>query len=108
VHLKPTLHQSVTCVTSLNLEISTDSGENVAEMALNMNAPGSRAPWMTAEQGAAYLGIDSRTLLAWARRGKVKGYKLSGTQRHVWRFLIEDLDASIIGAPAVLASNGAI
>jgi excisionase family DNA binding protein len=75
---------------------------------MTINAPGSRAPWLSAEQAAAYLGIDSRTLLAWARRGKVKGYKLSGTQRHVWRFLIEDLDASIIGAPAVLESNGAI
>jgi excisionase family DNA binding protein len=70
-----------------------------------MNAPGSRAPWMTVEQGAAYLGIDPRTLLLWARQGKVKAYKLSGTQRHVWRFLVEDLDASIIGTPAVLGRN---
>ena len=75
---------------------------------LTLNAPGSRAPWMTAEQSAAYLGVDPRTLLSWARQGKVKGYKLSGTQRHVWRFLIEDLDASIIGAPAVLESKGVI
>jgi hypothetical protein len=78
----------------------------MAEM--TMNAPRSRAPWLSAEQGAAYLAIDSRTLLARARRGKVKGYKLSGTKRHVWRFLIEDLDASIIGAPAVLESKGVI
>jgi excisionase family DNA binding protein len=73
-----------------------------------MNAPESRAPWMTAQQGAAYLGIDSRTLLLWARQGKVKGYKLSGTQRHVWRFLVEDLDASMMQAPAVLESKGVI
>jgi hypothetical protein len=58
---------------------------------------------MTAEQAAQYLGINPRTLLSWARQAKVKGYTLSGAQRHVWRFLIEDLDASIIGAPAVLS-----
>jgi excisionase family DNA binding protein len=68
-----------------------------------MNAPGSRAPWLCVEQAATYLGIDPRTLLNWVRREKVKGYKLSGTRRHVWRFLIEDLDASIIGSPAVLS-----
>ena len=68
------------------------------------NAPGSRASWMTAEEAGRYLGIDSRTLLAWARQGKVPGYKLSGTQRHVWRFLIEDLDATMM-APSVALKN---
>lgn len=68
------------------------------------NAPGSRAPWMTAEEGAAYLEVGPRTLLGWARQGKVKGYKLSGTQRHVWRFLIEDLDATMV-APSVALQN---
>jgi excisionase family DNA binding protein len=62
---------------------------------------------MNAEQAAAYLGIDQRTLLSWARHGKVKGYRLSGTQRHVWRFLIEDLDA-IMSAPSVVLQNGRI
>lgn len=66
------------------------------------HAPSSRAPWLSAREAARYLGIDPRTLLSWARQGKVKGYKLCGTQRRVWRFLIEDLDASIIGVPAVL------
>lgn len=66
------------------------------------NAPGSRARWMTSDEAAAYLGVYPRTLLAWARRGKIKGYKLSGIERHVWRFLIEDLDASIMAPPAVL------
>jgi excisionase family DNA binding protein len=59
---------------------------------------------MTAEEGADYLGIGPRTLLAWARQGLVKGYKLSGTQRHVWRFLIEDLDATMV-APSVALQN---
>jgi excisionase family DNA binding protein len=62
---------------------------------------------MTAEQAAQYLGINSRTLLSWARHGKVRGYKLSGTLRHVWRFLIEDLDATM-SAPSVVLQNGRV
>jgi hypothetical protein len=33
------------------------------------------------------------------RQGNVKGYKLSGTKRHVWRFLRADLDAALLGDP---------
>ena len=50
--------------------------------------------WLTAAEAARYLKIRARTLLLWARQGKVKGYVLSGTQRHVWRFRREDLDAA--------------
>ena len=76
----------------------------IDEMAVDdmPDAPGSRAPWMGAKESALYLGVDRRTLLAWARQGKLKGYMLSGAERHVWRFLIEDLDACMIAAPAVL------
>jgi excisionase family DNA binding protein len=49
--------------------------------------------WLTAGEAAQYLKIRVRTLLLWARRAKVRGYVLSGTQRHVWRFRREDLDA---------------
>ena len=67
-----------------------------------INAPGSRAPWLASDEAAQYLGVNVKTVMTWARRGKLKGYRLSGTTRVTWRFLIEDLDASIIGAPAVL------
>jgi excisionase family DNA binding protein len=66
----------------------------------HMNAPNSRAPWMSAEQAAAYLGIDRRTLLRGTRQGQVKAYQLSCTKRHVWRFTVEDLDCAIMRAPA--------
>lgn len=49
--------------------------------------------WLTANEAAAYLRIAPRTILAWAREGKVKGHILSGTQRQTWRFRQEDLDA---------------
>jgi excisionase family DNA binding protein len=62
--------------------------------------------WLTAKDAAAYLSIEPRTLLSWARQGKVRGHVLSGTQRHVWRFRIADLDA-MLGPPAVLAEEEA-
>lgn len=57
--------------------------------------------WLTAHEAASYLKVDHRTLLAWARQGKVKGFTLSGTKRHVWRFRQLDLDA-MLELPAVL------
>ena len=35
--------------------------------------------WLTVAEAAQYLKIRVRTLLLWARQGKVKGYVLSGT-----------------------------
>jgi excisionase family DNA binding protein len=62
--------------------------------------------WLTASEAAEYLKIRVRTLLLWARQGKVKGYVLSGTQRHVWRFRREDLDGAFLqpAGPCVLHS----
>jgi len=60
--------------------------------------------WLTAEEAAQYLKVKVRTLLHWARQGKVKGYPLSGTKRRVWRFLYADLDAMLVG-PAVLSGK---
>lgn len=57
-------------------------------------AAGPSTQWLTAAEAAQYLRIRTRTLMLWARQGKVKGYVLSGTRRHVWRFHREDLDAA--------------
>jgi excisionase family DNA binding protein len=62
--------------------------------------------WLTAEEAAAYLKVNQRTVLLWARAGKLKGYTLSGTKRHVWRFRHVDLDA-MLSPPSVVA-NGRI
>jgi len=51
--------------------------------------------WLTANEAAHYLKVKTRTLLLWARQGKVKGYTLSGLTRHVWRFRQADLDATL-------------
>jgi len=56
---------------------------------------GQRSSWLTAEEAAEHLRVRTRTLLLWARQGKVKGYVLSGLKRHVWRFRRVDLDATL-------------
>jgi len=52
--------------------------------------------WLTAKEAAQYLKVESRTLLLWARQGKIKGHVLSGHRRHVWRFRAVDLDATLL------------
>jgi excisionase family DNA binding protein len=67
-------------------------------------APSSTQPrleiveWLTATEAAQHLKVKPRTLLLWVRQGKVKGYKLSGTKRHVWRFQRADLDAALFAS----------
>ena len=57
---------------------------------------GFTSEWLTASEAAAYLRIQARTLLLWARQGKVKAFALSGTKRRVWRFRQADLDAALL------------
>ena len=62
--------------------------------------------WLTTGEAADYLKVKSRTLLCWVRQGKIKGYALSGSRRHVWRFRRDDLDACLLGrVPTVLNSE---
>ncbi len=59
--------------------------------------------WLTSGEAAAYLRIQPRTLLLWARQGKVPAHRLSGIRRCAWRFLKHELDAMLAassGGPA--------
>lgn len=60
--------------------------------------------WMTSEEAASYLKVQTRSLLLWVRQGKVPAYALSGTKRRVWRFLKSDLDAALLSRPVVVSS----
>lgn len=62
--------------------------------------------WLTAAEAAQYLKVERRTLLDWARQGKVKGFQLSGVTRHVWRFRQCDLDAMLVPSSACSAEGG--
>jgi excisionase family DNA binding protein len=64
------------------------------------------SPWLTAAEAADYLKVGPRTLLLWARQGKVKGFTLSGTRRHVWRFRRIDLDGMLSGPSVALHTKG--
>lgn len=64
----------------------------------------SNATWLTANEAADYLRVQPRTVLGWARAGKLKGYVLSGTDRITWRFRQIDLDATL-GLPAALSQE---
>jgi len=56
--------------------------------------------WLTATEAALYLKVKPRTLLQWAREGKILGHKLSGVQRCVWRFNRPELDAILCPSSA--------
>jgi len=60
--------------------------------------------WLTAREAAQYLKLRVRTVLLWARQGKVKAYALTGTQRRVWRFLQVDLDAAVMHRKPMVGS----
>ena len=71
-------------------------------MAMSNQIPANE--WLTATEAAGYLRVKVRTLLLWARQGRVKGFALSGTTRKVWRFRCTDLDAALL-EPSVLPSE---
>jgi excisionase family DNA binding protein len=48
--------------------------------------------WLTATEAAQHLKVRPRTLLLWAREGKILAHKLSGIHRRIYRFLRHELD----------------
>lgn len=63
-----------------------------------------RPTWLTAAEAAQYLNFKVRTVLLWARQGRLKAYALTGTQRRVWRFLQSDLDSAVVHKKPVITS----
>jgi hypothetical protein len=53
---------------------------------------------LTATEAADHLKVKPRTCSSGSGRA-IRGYKQSGTKRHVWRFLRADLDAALLGDP---------
>lgn len=51
--------------------------------------------WLTSGEAAQYLKIAPRTLVRWARCGRIPAHRLSGTARCTWRFLRSELDAML-------------
>jgi excisionase family DNA binding protein len=63
--------------------------------------------WLTAKEAALYLRANHRTILLWARQGRIKGHRLTSTRRSVWRFKREELDTAFTAPqlPAVIEST---
>jgi excisionase family DNA binding protein len=53
--------------------------------------------WMNTVEAAAYLRVAHRTVLLWAKTGRIPAHKLSGGQRVTWRFCADELDAYMNG-----------
>jgi excisionase family DNA binding protein len=67
-----------------------------------------QSEWLTAAEAASYLKVKPRSLLLWVRQGKVQAYALTGTQRRVWRFRKQDLDAALLSRPVVSSDAPAV
>ena len=48
------------------------------------------------DEAAAFLKVDRKTVLRWAREGKIPAHPLDPTsERKEWRFLLSELDAQL-------------
>jgi excisionase family DNA binding protein len=56
--------------------------------------------WLTATEAAAHLRVAHRTILHWAKTGKIPAHRLSGTHRCTYRFRADELDAAIMTPPS--------
>lgn len=61
--------------------------------------------WLNSAEAAEHLKIKPRTLVLWAREGKILGHRLSGNQRVTWLFLRQELDAMLKPSSAVPAEG---
>jgi excisionase family DNA binding protein len=62
--------------------------------------------WLTAKEAAEYLRVQPRTVLKWAKEGRIPAHPLSGSKRITWRFLKGELDAML--APPSAAEPGGL
>jgi excisionase family DNA binding protein len=63
--------------------------------------------WLTATEAAQYLKVKPRTILKWAKEGRIPAHKLSGCQRVTWRFLKSELDSAMLAPPSA-AEHGRV
>jgi excisionase family DNA binding protein len=61
--------------------------------------------WLTATEVSRYLKIKPRTVLKWAKEGRIPGHALSGSKRVTWRFLKSELDA-MLALPSAARDGG--
>jgi excisionase family DNA binding protein len=62
--------------------------------------------WLTSIEAGEYLKVRPRTIVQWAKQGKIPGHRLSGCKRITWRFLRSELDATILPPSAAIENGG--
>lgn len=77
---------------------------NKQALVAQMSVP-HESEWLTPREAARYLRVAHRTVLDWAKAGKIPAHRLSGTWRCTWRFRADELDSAIMAAPSA-AENG--
>ena len=60
--------------------------------------------WLTAAEAAQHLRVAHRTVLEWAKTGKIPAHRLSGNRRCTWRFRADELDG-MLSAPSAAKEN---
>jgi excisionase family DNA binding protein len=63
-----------------------------------------QSEWLTAREAAEYLRVAHRTVLKWAKTGRIPAHRLSGTHHVTYRFRATELDAMLCAPSA--AENG--
>jgi excisionase family DNA binding protein len=63
------------------------------------------AGWLTANEAAEYLKVKPRTVLKWAKEGRIPAHALSGSKRVTWRFLKSELDNAMLASPSAAGSG---
>ena len=58
------------------------------------------------QEAAEYLKVHPRTLLLWARQGKIPAHQFSGIRRCIYRFLRHELDLMLGMSSAEPAEGG--
>jgi len=64
-----------------------------------------RTGWLTANEAAQYLKVKPRTVLKWAKEGRIPAHALSGLKRVTWRFLKSELDNAMLRSPSAAGSG---
>ena len=66
--------------------------------------PGTQSDWLTAREAALYVRVAHRTILEWAKTGRIPAHRVRD-DRITWRFRAEELDSAMMAAPSA-AENG--
>jgi excisionase family DNA binding protein len=69
-----------------------EAAQPAVELGHENNGSANLEPYVTAKEGASFLGIHPKTLMRLARQGMVPAYSLSDGSRRHWRFLLSELD----------------